>query len=83
MIRGGVLDPRYQQLISSLVKARKTNKISQSKLAFQLGRAQQFVSRYEHSERRLDIIEYVDIASALHLDPVSELKKVMHKHNRK
>ncbi|MBB5733903.1 transcriptional regulator with XRE-family HTH domain [Altererythrobacter atlanticus] len=51
--------------------------MSQSELASRLGRPQQFVSRYELSKRRLDIIEYVDVAQNLDLDPPAELGKIL------
>ena len=36
--------------------------------ACRLGRHQQFVSRYEIGERRLDVIEFTDVARSLGLD---------------
>jgi Predicted transcription factor, homolog of eukaryotic MBF1 len=58
-------DPRYRDLIDRLVAARKSKGLSQETLAKQLGRHQQFVSRYETGERRLDAVEFVDIAREL------------------
>lgn len=72
----GFQDDRYRVLIGQLVEARRTAKLSQEALADVLGRHQQFVSRYETGERRLDAIEYVDIARALRLDPAAALNSV-------
>lgn len=36
-----------------------------------LGRPQSFVSKYETGERRLDVIEFLEVADALTLDPAS------------
>ena len=58
-------DPRYRDLIDRLVIARKERGLSQEALAKLLGRHQQFVSRYETGERRLDAVEFVDIARQL------------------
>lgn len=58
-------DPRYRELIDQLVAARKERGLSQEALAKLLGRHQQFVSRYETGERRLDVVEFVDIARRL------------------
>ena len=58
-------DPRYRDLIDQLAAARKEQGLSQEALAKQLGRHQQFVSRYETGERRLDAVEFVDIARQL------------------
>jgi transcriptional regulator with XRE-family HTH domain len=44
--------------------------MGQEQVAQLLGTHQQFVSRYETGERRLDAIELVDVARALGLNPV-------------
>jgi transcriptional regulator with XRE-family HTH domain len=56
-------------LIVRLVQARKDQELSQQELATQLGRHQQLVSRYELGERRLDVVEFVDVARTLKLRP--------------
>lgn len=64
----GFQDQRYRRLIGSLVEERKKLGLSQAALAKKLGTHQQFVSRYETGERRLDVMEFVDVATALRLD---------------
>lgn len=59
-----------------LVDARKAAGLSQSSLADLLHRHQQFVSRYETGERRLDVVEFIDIARALAIDPAAEVSGV-------
>jgi transcriptional regulator with XRE-family HTH domain len=66
----GFQDERYRSLIGKLVAERKAQGLSQEALAGRLGRHQQFVSRYEIGERRLDVIEFVDVARTLGLDAV-------------
>jgi transcriptional regulator with XRE-family HTH domain len=66
----GFQDKRYRQLIDQLVAARTQANLSQERVAKLLGTHQQFVSRYETGERRLDAIELVDVARALGLSPV-------------
>ncbi len=73
----GVHDTRYQRLLAVLIDARRESGLSQSEVASRLDRPQQFVSRYELSKRRLDIIEYVDVGLVLGLDPPTELAKVL------
>ncbi|MCB4863221.1 helix-turn-helix domain-containing protein [Sphingobium sp. PNB] len=68
-------DPRYRELIDKLVAARKERGLSQEALARALGRHQQFVSRYETGERRLDAVEFVDIARILRV-PLTVLEEV-------
>lgn len=65
----GFGDERYKALILSLVEARKAAGWTQIAFADRLGRVQQFVSRYETGERRLDVVEFCDVARALSLDP--------------
>ncbi|MEG3147692.1 helix-turn-helix transcriptional regulator [Sphingomonas sp. RT2P30] len=62
---GGVHDERYQALIDGLRRARIAANISQTDLAARLGRRQQFISKFESGERRLDAIEFYDIAKQL------------------
>jgi transcriptional regulator with XRE-family HTH domain len=63
----GFHDPRYRALIDILVAERKRLGLSQQTLAEKVGLPQQIVSRYEIGDRRLDIIEFADIAAALGL----------------
>jgi transcriptional regulator with XRE-family HTH domain len=66
----GFQDKRYRQLIDQLIDARRKANLSQEHVGQLLGTHQQFVSRYETGERRLDAIELVDVARALGLSPV-------------
>lgn len=61
-------DDRYLKAIETLRAARKDARLTQTDLAAKLGRRQQFVSKYESGERRLDVIEFLDVGSALGLD---------------
>lgn len=73
----GIADLRYRRMLSILTEARKVANMSQGEVAKRLGKPQQFVSRYELGERRLDIAEFVDVAAALGLDPLETLEKTM------
>lgn len=55
-------------MIEQLVEARRSQGLSQDVVAQKLGKPQQYVSRYEVGERRLDVVEYLDAASALGID---------------
>jgi transcriptional regulator with XRE-family HTH domain len=44
--------------------------MTQVQLAEKLGRPQSFVSKYENGDRRIDLIEFIDIAHALDIDPL-------------
>lgn len=65
----GFHDPRYRELIEKLVAQRRHLNLTQGQLAAMLGQHQQFVSRVELGERRLDVVEFTDIARQLGLEP--------------
>jgi transcriptional regulator with XRE-family HTH domain len=52
---------RYKAAIDVLVKLRKDQGLSQSDVASEIGLSQSDVSKIEHCERRLDIIEFLDV----------------------
>ncbi len=60
---------RYRRLCELLVEARKSRGLSQAALAERLGWLQTVISKYERGERRLDLIEFLDVAQALEIDP--------------
>ncbi|QDP18690.1 helix-turn-helix domain-containing protein [Sphingomonas xanthus] len=70
-------DDRYVRAIEALRIARHNARITQVELATALGKRQQFVSKYESGERRLDIIEFLDVAKALELDIESTLRDMI------
>lgn len=67
----GIHDSRYRWMIAQLVQARKDQRLAQEEVARRLGKPQQYVSRYEVGERRLDIVEFLDVASALTIDGIA------------
>jgi transcriptional regulator with XRE-family HTH domain len=73
----GFQDERYRALIERLIARRKELGLSQAKLAERIGNHQQFVGRFEIGERRLDAIEFTDIARALELDPLQVLRALI------
>lgn len=62
-------DPRYQELIDLLTKARIDAGLSQDALARRLDRPQSFIGKIETYQRRVDALELFDIIEALELDP--------------
>ena len=60
---------RYQSLLTLLLEARVKAGLTQKELATKLGRPQSFVSKTENAERRLDVIEFIDVCRGLDADP--------------
>jgi transcriptional regulator with XRE-family HTH domain len=71
-----VFSRKYERLRAVLVAARKDAGLTQAQLAKKLSRPQSFVSKYENGERRLDVVEYIDVARALNLDPAALLQRI-------
>jgi transcriptional regulator with XRE-family HTH domain len=63
----------YARFRTILIDARKAAGLTQVELAGKLKRPQSFVSKYERGQRRLDVVEFLDVARVLDLDPVSVL----------
>jgi transcriptional regulator with XRE-family HTH domain len=70
-------DSRYLSAIEMLRVARASAQITQGALAAKLGKRQQFVSKYESGERRLDVIEFLDIANALNMEVGALVRKLI------
>ena len=71
-----VFTKKYDQFRQLLIQARKAAGMTQTELAQKLSRPQSFVSKFERGERRLDVIEFLDIARALGFDPIPFLRKI-------
>lgn len=59
----------YASVVDLLVALRKENGVSQVELARRIGKPQQFVSLVERRERRLDVVEFFVIVTALGGEP--------------
>ena len=67
---------RYKVFLDFLIKARLDLEVTQEQVAARLNRPQSFVSKYENGERRIDVIEFLEIAEAIGFDPIDFLRKV-------
>jgi len=65
----------YIKLRKLLVNARTETGLTQAALALRLKRPQSFVSKYERGERRLDLVEFQEVANALEIDPLRFLRR--------
>ena len=61
----------YRRMCGQLVQARKSRNLTQIELARQLGQPQSFVSKLERGDRRIDVVELLEILSVLGVDPAS------------
>lgn len=77
-----VYTERYGAFLSLVVSARRNADLTQQELADQLGRPQSYVSKYERGERRLDVIEFLDIVKILDVDACTLLRELQVDQNR-
>jgi transcriptional regulator with XRE-family HTH domain len=71
--------PTYTRLRRLLIRSRKHAGLNQAALALRLGKPQSYVSKVESGERRLDVVEFVDLVRAIGGDPVRVLRSALAK----
>jgi transcriptional regulator with XRE-family HTH domain len=52
-----------------IIKARKSAGLTQYELGKRLHKPQSFVAKYEGGERRVDVVEFIEICKAMEADP--------------
>ncbi|MCD1637074.1 helix-turn-helix domain-containing protein [Martelella mediterranea] len=60
---------RHKALIAKLIEAREQAGMTQTELATRLGEYQSFVARLESGQRRIDVVELIELAEVLGFDP--------------
>jgi len=68
LVTKSVYTDQYRRFCTLLIQARKAAGLTQVELAAQLNRPQSFVSKVARGERRLDVIDSLEVARALQLD---------------
>ena len=59
-----------------LLLAREESGLTQLEVANRLTKPQSFVAKYEGGERRVDVIEFIQICDALNVDPIHLINKL-------
>jgi transcriptional regulator with XRE-family HTH domain len=67
---------RHQALGVYFREQRKRLNLTQAALASRLRRSQSFVSDFESGQRRIDVVELLDLAKALKFDPHEAIKRL-------
>lgn len=68
--------PEYKRFQQLLIDARKKAGLTQTELAVLLNKPQSYVSKYENGDRRLDVIEFLDISRVVSVSPQSILSQI-------
>ncbi|MEH2251258.1 helix-turn-helix domain-containing protein [Nostoc sp.] len=72
-----VFSEEYNRFCQLLIEARKAAKLTQAELSAKLKLPQSYVSKYERGERRLDLIEFLQVAEVLEIDPLAFIKELL------
>jgi transcriptional regulator with XRE-family HTH domain len=70
---------RHRKLCELLKMQRIEAGLTQTVLAERLGEPPSYVAKYEGGDRRLDILEFLDLASAIGFDPCLLIRSLMRK----
>lgn len=70
---------RHKALVATLIAKREAAGLTQSQLATALGEYQSFIARLESGQRRVDVVEFIELARILGFDVapvVRELERI-------
>lgn len=67
---------RYQLFIKLLREAREKAGLTQQQVADALEQPQSYVAKYEKGERRLDVVEFLEVCEAIEISSNSILRKL-------
>ena len=70
-------DPRYRRLIDLLAQARRDAGLTQRDLAKRVKRQASYIGKLESYQRRLDLIELVDLLDQMDVKPSTFLQNVV------
>jgi transcriptional regulator with XRE-family HTH domain len=71
-----VFTPTYTRFRELLTEAREGAGLTQAELARKLDKPQSYVSKFERGERRLDVVEFFEVARALKIDGFALLRRL-------
>lgn len=71
--------PRHKLLTKLIQERRESASLTQTEVATALGRYQSYIANIETGQRRIDVIEFLDLAQAIRFDPFEVLEKLVSK----
>lgn len=70
------IEKQYERFRELIVAARKAAGLTQVEVAARLKQPQSYVSKYESGVRRLDVIEFIQVAEAIGFDPADLVRRL-------
>jgi Helix-turn-helix len=68
---------RHRKMRDLLRERRKAAGLTQTVVAERLGKPPSYVAKYEGGDRRLDILEFLDVAGAIGFDPCAFIRALV------
>ena len=68
---------RHDVLIGLLVERRKRAGLTQTDVAKRLRQYQSYVARVESGQRRIDVVEFLELADAIGFDPAEVIRRLV------
>jgi transcriptional regulator with XRE-family HTH domain len=68
---------RHRRLCELLRARRKAAGLTQTVVANRLGKPPSYVAKYEGGDRRLDVLEFLDVAAAIGFDPCAFIRTIL------
>lgn len=75
-MRRSIHSPPYAALRQLLTEARVNAGLTQEQLAAKLARPQSYVAKYETGDRRLDVVEFIEVCDSLRVQPTTLLAAI-------
>jgi transcriptional regulator with XRE-family HTH domain len=69
--------PRHDALRHFIAEHRKKAGLTQAQVAARLRRVQSVIAHIENGQRRIDVVELLDLAEAIGFDPRDAIKRLM------
>jgi transcriptional regulator with XRE-family HTH domain len=69
-------DRQFRELLKA---RRKAAGLTQTVVAQRLGKPPSYVAKYEGGDRRLDVLEFMDVAAAIGFDPAAVIRALRQK----
>ena len=70
---------KYERLRELLRAERKAAGLTQTVVARRLGKPPSYVAKYEGGDRRLDVLEFLDVAAVIGFDPCRLIRSLRRK----
>ena len=71
-----VASPRTEALRLFLIEQRKSANLTQAEVAERIGRHQPYVSDIEAGQRRVDVVQLLELADVIGFDPHEALRRM-------